>query len=268
VNTKALKFTNMNKKTRVLNTFYNWYLLTISALAALPILAPVLLKLGLEFPAKIIYFVYSFFCHQFATRSIHIYDYQYAWCSRDTGIWLGVALVAWALKLKKIKPIKWYWVIPFVVPIALDGGIQTIFTMLNLSYNGGLTGIPLYASNNLVRFLTGAFFGVGLSLWISGTFIEDLIEVKEEKKTVELKGWKKILSDSQAKMVLIIMGILLGFYLFCVGLWQLTSNKIVPTNSADSAVKLQDSNFFERRANAVCATKGVDDLFSFECFFN
>lgn len=256
----------MLKKKNSLEVFYNWYLATLTVLVSLPILAPILLKLGLTFPAKIIYLIYSFFCHQFATRSIHIYDLQYAWCSRDTGIWLGMALTAWALKYRKVKPIKWYWVLPFVVPIALDGGIQTIFTMLNLSYSGGLSGIPIYSSNNLVRFLTGAFFGIGLSLWISGTFIEDLIKDDEQEEKKEVKLVKKLF-NRQVKFVALLMGVLLSFYLFSVAIWKVTSISILPTDIADSAVKLQNSNFFERRADAVCPTHGAEDIFSFECFF-
>jgi uncharacterized membrane protein len=252
---------------RKLTTFYNIYLGLITTLAALPVLAPILLKLGLIFPAKIIYFVYSFFCHQFATRSIHIYDLQYAWCARDTGIWTAVALTAWALKMKIVRPIKWYWVIPFSIPIALDGGIQTIFTMLNLSYTGGLAGIPLYSSNNLVRFLTGAFFGIGLSLWISGTFIEH--EFKDS--IVENKKYKlRILNffgNSQVRSVARLMMISFVLYAFSVSIWQLTSRKVLPTDSIDSAVKLQSKNFFERRTNGICPTKGAEDLINFECFF-
>lgn len=244
--------------------FYNWYLGVLTTLVALPILAPVLLKLGLIFPAKIIYFIYSFFCHQFATRSIHLFDYQYAWCARDAGIWAGVAFVAWALKYNKIKPIKWYWVIPFAIPIGLDGGIQTVFTMLNLSYKGGLMGIPVYSSNDLVRFLTGAFFGIGLSLWISGTFAEDLTENKE----VTFKSRvARYINNSQIKKIAIFMGILLSFYLVSVAFWQHTSEKVYPTDFADSAVKLQDSNFFERRANGICPTESAEDLFAVDCFF-
>lgn len=260
----------MLRSNKSLTTFYNWYLATLTTLVTLPILAPILLKLNLEAPAKAIYLVYSFFCHQFATRSIHIYDFQYAWCARDTGIWLGMALVAWALKLKKVRPIKWYWVIPFVIPIALDGGIQTVFTMLNLSYSGNLAGIAVYSSNNLVRFLTGSFFGIGLSLWISGTFIEDLIAegsyVEEKKRQIKGK-FKNLIYDSQIKSIGLFMALLLSFYLFSIAIWKVTSVSILPTDIADSAVKLQNSNFFERRADGVCPTKGVDDLFSFDCFF-
>jgi len=254
----------MSKKSATL--FYNWYLGIITSLVALPVLAPVLLKLGLTLPAKAIYFVYSFFCHQFATRSIHAFDYQYAWCARDTGIWLGVATIAWALKYNKVKPIKWYWVIPFTVPIALDGGIQTVFTMLNLSYKGGLMGIQVYSSNDLVRILTGAFFGIGLSLWISGTFAEEL--VNSEVKAASFKSrLAKYINQAQVKQISVFMGILLSIYLATVAIWQFTSIKVLPTDFADSGVKLQNTNFFERRANGICPTSNPEDLFSFDCFF-
>src|SRR5260221_5462908 len=162
-----------NKMKSAFSNFYNWYLGILSLLVSLPVLAPVLLKLGLTNAAKIIYFIYSFFCHQFASRSIHLYDYQYAWCSRDTGIWFGVTAIAYLIKYRKIKPIKWYWVLPFIIPIALDGGIQTIFTILNIQGSGSIIESPMYISNNLVRFITGPFFGIGLSLWVSGTLFQE-----------------------------------------------------------------------------------------------
>lgn len=258
MNILAQKFFNM-KNTKIQN-FYNFYLGFLTVLVSLPVLAPVFLRLGLELAAKVIYFIYSFFCHQFATRSIHLYDFQYAWCSRDTGIWLGVALVAWLVKFKKIKPIKWYWVIPFVIPIALDGGIQTIFTMLNFTNGGGLSGIPLYSSNNFVRFLTGAFFGIGLSLWISGSLLEET----ESSQSVKAE---RINIKTQIKSIVIAFVSLIVFYIALVGLWSISSTKVLPSDFADSVVRLQGKNFFERRADGICPTTGVEDAFSIDCFF-
>jgi uncharacterized membrane protein len=42
----------------------------------LPFLAPVLLAVGMVFPAKIIYFVYSFLCHQLPQRSFFLFGPQ------------------------------------------------------------------------------------------------------------------------------------------------------------------------------------------------
>ncbi|CAG1021728.1 hypothetical protein DOJK_01200 [Patescibacteria group bacterium] len=258
----------MHKNSAYYKNFYNLYLGILTTLVALPILAPVLLRLGLELPAKMIYFVYSFFCHQFASRSIHLFDYQFAWCARDTGIWLAVAVVAWLLKFKIVKPIKWYWVIPFVIPIALDGGIQTAFTALNIEGASTLSNLPLYASNNLIRFVTGAFFGVGLSLWISGTFIEDAEPELKESQNTKAKNFIDVFKILQVKKVALIMAVLVTIYGASIQLWRLTSNEVLPTNTLDSVVKLQNLNFFERRADGVCPTSGVEDIFNWNCFFN
>jgi uncharacterized membrane protein len=46
---------------------------------ALPIMAPVLMKAGLDTPAKVIYRVYSPLCHQMTQRSFFIFGDQYAY---------------------------------------------------------------------------------------------------------------------------------------------------------------------------------------------
>jgi uncharacterized membrane protein len=50
-----------------------WANLFWGVLIGLPWLAPVLLKMGVIEPARAIYFVYSFLCHQFADRSFFLF---------------------------------------------------------------------------------------------------------------------------------------------------------------------------------------------------
>jgi uncharacterized membrane protein len=52
----------------------------------IPVFAPVLMKFGLTFPAKIIYWVYSFFCHQFPFRSWFLFGAQPFYPLALTGI--------------------------------------------------------------------------------------------------------------------------------------------------------------------------------------
>ncbi len=265
----------MDKKSKFLNffkSFYNWYLIVLTVLVSLPVLAPILYHLGFTGPASVIYFIYSFFCHQFASRSIHVYDYQFAWCARDTGIWIGIWLIALLIKLKKVKGIKWYWVIPFVIPIALDGGLQTIFTFLNIQPNGDLLNSPLYLSNNLMRFMTGSFFGIGLSLWISWQlFNEEPKNVnnrEDEKSKLEIvkSHLVEVIKLSLPKVVVpFIIAIII--YIGFVSIWFATSSKIKPIDALDSAPKASLSTFFARREDGICPTKGVEDLFAFDCFF-
>ena len=60
-----------NKKNKSYFSAYNILLIIIGLLCFSAILAPILMALGLEGPAKYIYFIYSFFCHQIHYRSLH-----------------------------------------------------------------------------------------------------------------------------------------------------------------------------------------------------
>lgn len=239
--------------------FYNWYLTLLGSLVSLAFLAPITLALGLTPIAKVLYFIYSFFCHQFATRSFYLFDYQFAWCARDTGIWIGIFLVALLVKFNKIKGIKWYWVIPFVIPIALDGGIQTVFTMLHIDAAGSLVGNLEYVSNNLFRFMTGSIFGIGISLWLS-PLLQTFAPVKEEKKKVPL--FKK----NFFKIVLLIIS-MFPLFLLILGIWDVSSQKNNPVAPIESVPKVNKDQFFLRRGDAVCPANALEDFLDLDCFF-
>lgn len=51
----------------------------IAVYVGLPLLAPTLMHLGMTAPARLIYTVYSPFCHQMASRSFFLYGDQYAY---------------------------------------------------------------------------------------------------------------------------------------------------------------------------------------------
>ena len=167
--------TIQKKVTNFVNgNMYNLFLVFLVVLNVLPWLAPVFTHLGWKAPAKVIYSVYSFLCHQFAWRSIHVADHQCAWCARDTFIWGAVLAIALIVKLYRVKALKWYWVIPFVIPIALDGGVQTIAALV-----GFRSEEPYYISTNMMRMATGGTFGIGLGLWMMPTLKEMLDESKQ-----------------------------------------------------------------------------------------
>ena len=144
--------------------------------------------IGWYWPAKIIYFVYSFFCHQLHWRSMHVCDHQYGWCTRCTFIWFNVLLTGILVKFFKVKRIKWYWVLVLIMPVALDGIIQTIATLVGFtSFN-----IIYYMSNSLVRMISGTLFGLGFGLWIWSN-MEYAAPPKDEAKNKANKSpsiWK------------------------------------------------------------------------------
>lgn len=155
---------------------YNILLGAIILLNIFPWLAPIFMHLGWEQPAKAIYFVYSFMCHQLAWRSLHIYDHQCAWCARDTAIWGAFLTVALLVKFKGLKGFKWYWMIPFAIPMAMDGGIQTLATITGIVKNNAG-----YMSTSLMRTITGAIFGTGLGMTILPLLKRDSDEQTDKK---------------------------------------------------------------------------------------
>ncbi len=149
------------------NKIYLILLLFLVVLNILPIAAPVAAHFGWYKFAHAIYSIYSVFCHQFHWRSIHLFDFQSAWCVRDTFIWAGFLISSIAVFMGFLtKEIKWYWLLTFAIPILLDGGLQTIFTLIAFHTNTPI----LYLSTNLMRMVTGSIFGIGLG-WIISSIL-------------------------------------------------------------------------------------------------
>jgi uncharacterized membrane protein len=122
----------------------------------LPFIAPLFMKLGWDIPARVIYFIYSFLCHQLPQRSFFLFGskatytlpeiqsvWQYtdnlivlrqfigspeigwkvAWSDRMvsmfTSIWL-FGLLWWPLR-RRLKPLAWWGLVLFLLPMAVDG---------------------------------------------------------------------------------------------------------------------------------------------------
>ncbi|MBD3280799.1 DUF2085 domain-containing protein [Candidatus Dojkabacteria bacterium] len=236
-------------------TPYNLLLMFVLLLNVFAYLAPIFMHVGLEGIAKYIYFVYSFFCHQLHYRSLHIFDYQVAWCTRDAFIWFGLLASGIAFKFVKTKPVRWYEIILFIIPIALDGGIQLVATMFGLGQEGHEV---LYSSTNLTRMLTGSILGIGLGMWI----FPSLKEFETYKTATRVKEVAKI------KLFSVLLILLSIFYIMLVSVWNLTSEEYKPENMLDSNVKLpeNDEEWFLRRQNGYCP-RGVDEsaVFIFDC---
>ncbi|GAB4439495.1 MAG: hypothetical protein Kow0031_21390 [Anaerolineae bacterium] len=78
---------------------HHWLLLFNSAwgfFVIMPWVAPVLMQLGLEFPAKVIYFIYSFFCHQLPERSWFLFGPQFSYSQAEIA-------AAWGRTLPEIS---------------------------------------------------------------------------------------------------------------------------------------------------------------------
>ena len=173
----------------------------------LPFLAPVLMAAGWFGPARLIYGVYSFLCHQLPDHSYFLFGanpvpvgpelmaagappsndllrfrtfigndafgYKVALCERDIAIYASVSLagILFALirrfRTLRAPSLKVY--VLFLIPIAIDGLTQLV---------------GLRESNWWLRTLTGALFGVA-SVWLAYPYIEDamqeVIEVESQR---------------------------------------------------------------------------------------
>ncbi|MFO7792786.1 MAG: DUF2085 domain-containing protein [Candidatus Saliniplasma sp.] len=134
-----------------------------------------------ELPAyqRAIYTFSDFNCHQKYYRSFSINGNQMPVCARDVGIFSGLSLGFLVMTmivpeteykdiLLKFIPVKSNIVefkknlllillgALFVLPMALDGGIQLVTS---------------YESNNIMRLITGSIFGVGFSIFISALLL-------------------------------------------------------------------------------------------------
>ena len=127
----------------------------------LPFLAPVLMKLGFTTAGSIVYFIYSFFCHQLPERSYFLFGektmyslreiqaawqdtanpmilrkfignetmgWKIAWSDRMisfyTSVWL-FAVLWWPLR-RKIKPAPWWIFALLLLPIVVDGSTHAL----------------------------------------------------------------------------------------------------------------------------------------------
>ena len=178
---------------------HHWLLyvnLFLFIFSGLPFLAPVLIHYGYEAPARLIYTVCSFTCHQLAYRTWFLFGaqpsytveqlqhylgvsnsaldlffwrdllgnsqlgYKMAYCERDASIYSSmlVAGLLYTLLRGRIRPLNWRWYVALaVIPMALDGGTQLIM---------------LRESTPLLRAITGILFGA-LSVWLIYPYVED-----------------------------------------------------------------------------------------------
>ena len=150
--------------------------------------APLMMMAGWTGPANIIYFLYRFSCHQLPQRSFFldgpkiaysfpeiaavtgaqdrldlfwrpIHDaalglgYQVAFCERDTAMYGAILLAGLLFGLvgRRWRPLPWWGLILFSIPIAVDG----------------LSQLPGWReSTPLLRVITGAIFGFGV-VWFA-----------------------------------------------------------------------------------------------------
>ena len=191
----------------------------------LPFLAPTFMYVGWSGAGKSTYFIYSFFCHQLPERSFfllgqktiytlseiqtawqntsnplilrqfignEVMGWKVAWSDRMisfyTSVWLFAAL--WYPFRRKIKPLSWWRLALFLLPIVLDGSTHAISDFAGIGQGfrdtnqwlALLTGNALPATfyagdttgsfNSWMRLITGLLAGLGI-VWFALPHIFD-----------------------------------------------------------------------------------------------
>ena len=199
--------------------------LLLGGYAGLPFLAPVFMQLGWSGPGRVIYFIYSFLCHQLPQRSYFLFGskityslpeiqavwqntldplvlrqfignpemgWKVAWSDRMvsmfTSLWL-FGMLWWPLR-RWIKPLPWWGLILFLLPMAVDGTSHLISDLAGIgqgfrdsnAWLAGLTdytlplgfyaGDALGSFNSLMRLLTGLLLGLGI-VWFGFPYLDD-----------------------------------------------------------------------------------------------
>ena len=203
----------------------------------LPFAAPVLMHWGWTGPSRDIYFIYSFLCHQLPERSFFLFGpksmyslsaiqaawqktinplilrqfigdpamgWKVAWSDRMVSMYMSTfffGLLWWPLR-KRIKPLPWWGLILFLIPMGIDGtthflsditGIGQGFRYTN-AWLAALTnnafpssfyiGDALGSFNSWMRLLTGVFFGIGV-VWFGFPYLD--LALSEQARILSAK---------------------------------------------------------------------------------
>jgi len=209
----------------------------------LPFLAPVFMQLGWAGPARVIYIIYSFLCHQLPERSFFLFgskatyslsEIQSAWqntlnplilrqfvgnpemgwkvawsdrmVSMFTSLWLFGPL--WWLLRRRLKPLPWWGLILFLLPMAVDGTSHFISDLVGFGQgfrdsNAWLAALTNYALppgfyagdawgsfNSLMRLLTGILFGLGI-VWFGFPYLNDAFSQQARFMETRIKNHKQ-----------------------------------------------------------------------------
>jgi uncharacterized membrane protein len=117
--------------------------------------------------AKFVYSTGDSFCHQKASRSFFLNGNQMSYCSRCTGIFLGLVIGA-CISVFRYVDFKWQWIVIGLLPIGIDGV-------------GQLFGF--WESINIIRLITGMLAGILTGLAVAVIIQELCVSISKHTKT-------------------------------------------------------------------------------------
>lgn len=144
-----------------------WFSLLYGLYVGLPFLAPLLMQWGAELPARLIYTIYSFLCHQLPERSYFLFGprvsyslteiqaawqatsnpmilrqfigspemgWKVAWSDRMVSMFTSILFFAWLWwpLRRRIRQLHWIGLILLAFPLAVDGTTHLVSDLFGL----------------------------------------------------------------------------------------------------------------------------------------
>jgi len=221
--------------------FQRYWIVPVSILlgiyVGLPFMAPVFMHAGWIGAARVIYFIYSWLCHQLPERSFFLFgsrftyslaEVQNAWqntirpevlrqfignpvmgwkvawsdrmVSMFASLWL-FGLLWWPVR-HKVKPLPWWGLVLFLLPMAVDGTSHFFSDLAGIGQgfrNGNVwlavlthhffpvsfySGDAWGSFNSLMRLLTGILFGLGI-VWYTYPYLDNAFSPQGRSITVK-----------------------------------------------------------------------------------
>ena len=217
--------------------------LVLGLYVLVPFLAPAFMAWGLTVPGKVIYFIYSFLCHQLPERSYFLFGpkisysipeieaawqpsnnililrqftgnaqmgWKVAWSDRMVSMYTSLWLfgILWGVTKKKLKPLPWWGLVLFLLPMAIDGSTHFfsdlaglglgfrnsntwLATLTNQSFPSTFyVGDALGSFNAWMRIITGILFGIGI-VWFGFPYLNDAFVnlVEEVEYKYKYRAW-------------------------------------------------------------------------------
>lgn len=120
-----------------------------------------------------IYSFYSHICHQMPSRSFHIFEHQFAVCSRCFGVYFGLLLGMFIYpmfrSMEEIEPFPRVWLFASMIPMGIDFS---------------LTFFGIWENTYFTRVTTGLILGFACAIYIVPALVElsQMVLLKRQRK--------------------------------------------------------------------------------------
>lgn len=160
----AANYTPLDLQKRFRTQAFNVWVMTSAVVffwVGLIVAAPLFLSNGFTAAASPVYAFFSYICHQTSERSLYLFGYQMAVCSRCFGVYFGLlaGILVYPLwrSMDEIEPIPRFWLFLSLAPISIDWS---------------LTVFGIWENTHPSRLLTGLILGAACATYIVPALVE------------------------------------------------------------------------------------------------